>query len=142
MVGRVYRVEKCLSYEPSLLSSYPVLEVTLYNLRMEKFDESLKIPIDTGFEGSLMLLSEDYEFFQIGELPREAWRIYKTLVGPITMRVSRGFMEIDGRLVEVFIEAPLAGRGKRLIGRELINKLVIVLDGPRSECCTSGKSPT
>ena len=136
MVGRVYRVKKCLSYETGVLSGYPVLEVKLYNLRMEEFPQTLKIPVDTGFEGSIMLLDEDYEFFIIGELPREAWRTYRTLVGPVTMRVARGFAEIDGRMFETFIESPLAGKGKRLLGREFLNKLVIVLDGPKELCCT------
>jgi len=137
MVGRVYRVKKCLSYEAGVLSSYPILEVKLYNLRMEEFPQVLKIPIDTGFEGSIMLLDEDYEFFMIGELPREAWRTYRTLVGPITMRVARGFVEINGEILETFVESPLAGRGKRLLGREFLNKLTVVLDGPDSLCCTA-----
>ena len=137
MVGRVYRVKKCLSYEAGVLSSYPILEVKLYNLRMEEFPQVLKIPIDTGFEGSIMLLDEDYEFFMTGELPREAWRTYRTLVGPITMRVARGFVEINGEILETFVESPLAGRGKRLLGREFLNKLTVVLDGPDSLCCTA-----
>ncbi len=135
MVGRIYRVKKCLNYEPSTLSGYPILEVKLYNLRMEEFSQTLRIPVDTGFEGSIMLLNEDYEFFMIGELPREAWRTYRTLVGPITMRVARGFIEINGKTLETLIESPLAGKGKRLLGRELLNKLIVVLDGPHNLCC-------
>ncbi len=135
MVGRSYRARGCIKYKSSILAPYPILRMKLYNVLGEEFPEELEFPIDTGYEGSLMLQRRDYEFFMVGELPREYWRTYKTFVGRIVMRVARAIAEIDNMKFEVYVEAPYYGYGKRLIGREILNKLKLVLDGPRQECC-------
>jgi len=101
----------------------------------EKATESLRIPMDTGYEGSIMLTSELYQAFQIAELPRALWRTYRTLTGTITMRVARAVIEINGMRLESFVEAPLFGKGKLLAGRELLNKLIIIMDGRRRQAC-------
>lgn len=135
MVGRIYRARTCVKYKPGILEPYPILNVRLYNVLGEKFPEELEIPVDTGFEGSLMLRREDYEFFMVGELPREYWRTYRTLAGRVIMRVARAIAEINGVKLEVYVETPYYGYGRRLLGREILNKLVLVLDGIRHECC-------
>ncbi len=134
MARRIYRAKNCIKYRESTLSPYPVLRVKLYNVMFESYGE-LELQIDTGFEGSILLRAEDYEFFQVGELPRDYWRTYRTLSGNIIMRVARALMEVNGRRYEVYVESPLYGGGKNLIGREVINNLVLVLDGPKNECC-------
>ena len=136
MAGRLYRTKHCLDYMESALSPLPILTLNLYNLKGERFPQQLKAPVGTGFEGSILLPTDIYKFFQIGELPRSMWRTYKTMAGSITMRVARAIAEINGEKLEAFVESPLLG-GKLLIGRELLNKLVIVLDGPRKLCCTA-----
>ena len=135
MVGRSYRARNCIKYKSSLLAPYPVLKIKLYNILGEEFPEELEIPVDTGYEGSLMLQRKDYEFFMIGELPREYWRTYRSFAGRIVVRVARAIAEIDNMKFEIYVEAPYYGYGKRLIGRELLNKFTLVLDGPRQECC-------
>jgi len=51
------------------------------------------------------------------------------------MRVARAIVEIEDVKYEVYVESPLHGGRKRLLGRELLNKLSVVLDGPRRSCC-------
>ncbi|MHC1636993.1 MAG: pepsin/retropepsin-like aspartic protease family protein [Candidatus Nezhaarchaeales archaeon] len=136
-MGRLYRTEDCLKYKTSTLSDYPALKVRLYNMMLEEFPEELEIPVDTGFEGSLMLTASNYEFFKVGELPQSCWRSYRTLTGIIIMKVARAIAKIGDKELEIYVEAPHMGVGKRLIGRELLNKLILVLDGPARKCCIS-----
>ncbi len=135
MVGRVYRTLSCMRYRRGRRHPIPVLKVTLYNVVGEKVAENLEVPVDTGYEGSIMLTADLYEAFQIAELPRSLWRTYKTLTGPITMRMARAIIEIDGINIECLVESPLFGGGKLLVGREILNKLVIIMDGDRGELC-------
>lgn len=64
MGGRVYRAKSCLEYHDSVLSAYPQLKLKLYNVLLEEYHEILKLPVDTGFEGSILLTTDDYEFFK------------------------------------------------------------------------------
>ncbi|RLF00126.1 MAG: hypothetical protein DRJ57_01395 [Thermoprotei archaeon] len=134
-MGRLYEAVSCYEYRRGALHEYPVLRVRLLNLVGEELD--IELPVDTGFEGSILLDRETYEFFMVGELPRSAWRTYRTLVGPIPMRTARAVAIIEGEKLEVFIETPLYGGGKRLMGRELLNRLVLVLDGPTRLSCVA-----
>ena len=63
MVRRVYEAKGCLKYKEGILSSYPMIKLRIYNILGMKFPEELEVPVDTGYEGSLMLRSDDYEFF-------------------------------------------------------------------------------
>jgi len=135
VVGRLYRAERCMNYKKGVLTEYPVLKLRLYNVLGMEFPEEIEAPVDTGYEGSLMLNSEDYEFFSIGELPRDYWRTYSTLAGSVVMRVARAIATIDKKKLEVYVETPYFGGGKRLIGREVLNKLRLILDGPNTQCC-------
>ena len=141
MVGRIYRAGTCLTYGKGILSDYPLLRVRLYNVLGMEFPEEIEVPVDTGFEGSLMLEAKDYKFFMIGELPRDYWRTYSTLAGPITMRVARAIAVIGDIKLEIYVETPYFGHGKRLLGREVINKLILILDGLGKRCCTAQRSP-
>ncbi len=141
MVGRVYGAKECLAYGKGALSDYPVLKVRLYNVLGMEFPEEIEVPVDTGFEGSLMLRTEDYEFFMVGELPRDYWRTYSTLAGSVLMRVARAIAVIGGTRLEIYVETPYFGRGRRLLGREVLNKLTLVLDGPDRRCCIARKLP-
>jgi len=80
---------------------------------------------------------EIYEFFMVSELPRSAWRTYRTLVGPIPMRTARAIAVIGDVKHEVFVETPLYEGGKRLAGRELLNRFILVLDGPLKSACVA-----
>ena len=63
MVGRIYKARECIEYKKGVLSNYPVLKLKLYNMLGREFYEELEVPVDTGFEVSLMLKSDDYKFF-------------------------------------------------------------------------------
>ena len=135
MVGRLYRVLSCTEYLEGKRRPVPALKLTLYNVIGERILEDQRVPIDTGYEGSIMLTSELYQAFQIAELPRTLWRSYRTLTGAITMRMARGIVEIDDMKFECFVESPLFGKGKILVGRELLNRLTIIIDGRTKQSC-------
>lgn len=135
MVGRVYRVLQCTEHIASKRHPAPSLTVTLYNITGEKIADELSIPVDTGYEGPIMVTSNFYKSFLIGELPRSLWRTYRTLSGTIIMRASRAVVNVANRRIETFVETPLYGEGKMLIGREILNELTIIIDGKRRETC-------
>ncbi len=135
MARRVYRVSTCMKYVRGLLTDKPVLKVRMYNVFGEEFPRKVELVIDTGYEGSIMLNNNYYSFFASAELPREMWRMYRTLTGRVIMRVARALVEVGGTKLETYVETPLFGLGKNLAGREFLNKLVIVLDGIRRETC-------
>lgn len=136
MVGRIYRTTYCTKYIDGKKHPAPALKISLYNMAGEEVIEEIKVPIDTGYEGSIMLTSNLYQHFLTAELPRMLWRNYRTLTGTITMRIARAVIKFsDGKEFEAFVETPLYGRGKLLIGREILNKLTIVLDGGKKDTC-------
>lgn len=135
MARRLYGAAQCLEYLVSKLCPAPCLDVELENLLSERYPQPLRFLLDTGFEGCLMVTSEVYEFFKVGELPKGAWRRYRTLSGEVVMRVSHATALVGGKRLHVFVESPVFGVGKILAGREFINKLVIILDGLRRKCC-------
>ena len=131
---------ECWSYAPGLRPPYTVLRLRLYNAALEEYGE-IALQVDTGYEGPIMLPRGEYEFFMIGELPRSLWRTYRTLADTVTMRVARTVAEAAGRRLEVYIETPLYGGGKRLVGREVLNKLRVLLDGPSTRACILAQQP-
>ncbi len=137
MAGRQHGesgVEHCEHYEPGMRVPRPVLTVRLYTLAGEDIGP-VKLQVDTGFEGSILLPTELYEKFAIAELPSSMWRRYLTLTGTVTMRVARALVEVAGRRIEAYVETPLYGGWKSLAGREFLNKLRLLLDGPASKLC-------
>jgi hypothetical protein len=83
-----------------------------------------------------MLPSEYYEFFMIGELPKKLWKEYRTMTGPLQMRIARGFIQVgESAPVETFVETPLLGAGKLLVGRAVLGRLAVLLDGPARSSC-------
>ena len=124
----------CWRYQPGLRLPYPVLRLRLLNAALEEYGE-IPLQVDTGYEGPVMLPSNEYEFFMIGELPRSLWRRYRTLTDTVTMRTARAVAVIGGTRLEVYVESPLYGGGKRLVGREGLNRLRLLLDGPAGETC-------
>ena len=131
------RIGPCEPYEPGLRVPRPVLTVRLYTLAGEEVGE-VKLQVDTGFEGSILLPNELYEKFMIAELPPSMWRKYVTLTGVVTMRVARGIIEVGGKRMEVYVETPLYGGWRSLAGREFLNKLRLLLDGPSQRLCLAG----
>lgn len=63
------------------------------------------------------------------------WRSYRTLTGTVIMRVARA--KIGAIEFETFVESPLFGAGELLLGCEVLNKLIIVVDGLGRQACLS-----
>lgn len=98
MVGRLYGVINCIDYMEGKKHPAPALEISIYNVAGEKVLEKIKVPIDTGYEGSIMFSSDLYQHFLTAELPRRLWRTYKTLTGIVTMRVARALIKISDNI--------------------------------------------
>lgn len=136
MAGRLFRTISCYPHDSA--ANYPCLKIRLSNVAREPWPEAPSAPIDTGFSGALMLPSEHYEFFMIGELPKKLWKEYRTMTGPLQMRVARAFIQLEEENpVETLVETPLLGAGKLLVGRAILRRLAVLLDGPaRLSCLT------
>ena len=132
-----WRVLECYGYEESLREPKPVVGVRLFNLAGEEYG-LVRLQVDTGFEGSILLPSDAYEFFKIAELPQSMWRLYRTLTGSLTMRTARALAEVAGRRLEVIVETPLYGGWAALAGREFLSRLRLLLDGPARRLCVLG----
>ncbi len=64
------------------------------------------------------------------------WRVYKSVGGAsIEMRGALVTALTNDEEFETLVETPLIGGGKRLVGRGLLNRMIMVLDGPRREIC-------
>jgi predicted aspartyl protease len=133
MAGRLFGTVNCYAHENA--ANQPRLRVRLFNVAREQWPEDLLVPIDTGFSGAVMLPSGSYDFFMIGELPKKLWKDYRTMTGPLQMRVARAFVETEKTLAETLVETPLAGGGKLLIGRAILENLAVLLDGPAKLTC-------
>jgi predicted aspartyl protease len=92
-------------------------------------------PMDTGFAGYLMLPEQEYDELSTNEVPREQYGEYRTLAGPVVTRRSRVMVDTGSAELESFIETPLYGGGKLLVGRRIINQLDVALLGPQGRAC-------
>jgi predicted aspartyl protease len=134
MAGRFFRTITCYQHES--VADHPYIKIRLSSVARERWPEDLSAPIDTGFSGALMLPSEYYEFFMIGELPRKLWKEYRTMTGPLQMRVARAFIQVGEEAPdETLVETPLLGAGKLLVGRAILKRLAVLLDGPGRLSC-------
>jgi hypothetical protein len=71
----------------------------------------------------------------IGELPKKLWKDYRTMTGPLQMRVARAFVETERVSAETLVETPLVGAGKLLVGRGILKDLAVLSDGPAGLSC-------
>jgi predicted aspartyl protease len=134
MAGRLFGTVSCHSHDP--ITNQPRLKIRLSNFAEERWRDDTLAPIDTGFSGAVMLPKESYDFFVIGELPRRLWKEYRTMTGPLQMRVARAFVQTEEEhMVETVVETPLFGTGKLLLGRAVLNSLSLLLDGPARVSC-------
>jgi clan AA aspartic protease len=138
MALELYRVVDCLEYvgpEPRL----PVLKVTIRE-PITRREETLVVPVDTGFAGYLLVPRNLYEKLGTAELPRSEFGVYTTMVGPITLRRARVTLKMGKLEVESYIETPMHGGGKLLLGRRVLKLVDVALIGRKGLCC--GLSPT
>jgi predicted aspartyl protease len=133
MARRLFGTVNC--YPHDTVANQPRLRIRLFNVAKEQWPEDLLVPVDTGFSGAIMLPSSSYDFFMIGELPKKLWKDYRTMTGPVQMRVARAFVETEQVSAETLVETPLVGAGKLLIGRGILKDLAVLLDGPAKLSC-------
>ena len=133
MARRLFGTVNC--YPNDGVANQPRLKIRLFNVAKEQWPEDLLVPVDTGFSGAVMLPSSSYDFFMIGELPKKLWKDYRTMTGPLQMRVARAFVETEQVSAETLVETPLVGAGKLLIGRGILKDLAVLLDGPAKLSC-------
>jgi predicted aspartyl protease len=134
MAGRLFRTVNCYSHDR--ITNQPRLKIRLSNFAEERWHDDTLAPIDTGFSGAVMLPNESYDFFIIGELPRRLWKEYRTMTGPLQMRIARAFIQTEEEhMVETLVETPSLGTGKLLLGRAVLNSLSLLLEGPAKLTC-------
>ena len=117
-------------------------------VRVEAFEpiygrkKAFVVPLDTGFAGYLMVPDTDYTELASMELAREAFGTYATLAGPVVMRRARVRLSLYGENFESIVETPLHGGGKVLLGRRILNTIVLALLGKSGKACAveEGKS--
>lgn len=133
MALELYRAGECLEYagpEPR----QPVLEISVSE-PVTGQQEGLTLPIDTGFAGYILLTGALYEKFGTAELPREQFGVYRTMAGPVVLRRAKVYLRLRGRRVESYVETPVHGAGKLLVGRRVLQLLDLALLGIKNQCC-------
>lgn len=130
----LYRTGKCTSHQAGIATAIPVADVTV-ETPSGRTRERLKAPIDTGFSGFLLAPAELYAKLSELELPQEYFLTYTTLAGAIVMRRAKVRMRIFEKVLDGFIETPVVGFGKLLVGRRIINSMSFALLGTDSRTC-------
>ena len=136
MAGRLFRTVDY--HSNSLPANQPLIKIALYDTGREPWPErDVLAPIDTGFSGGVMLPAQEYKFFMPSELPKRFWKEYRTMTGPLQMRTARALMRSDATngLEETLVESPVLGQGKLLVGRMVLAKCRLLLDGPERSSC-------
>ena len=115
----------------------PSMEIKIYGVG--EVSESV-FRVDTGYPGQLLISTDLYNKLNLhlSELPEEDFGIYNTASGLVEVKRSEALIEIPqlSLRLEAIIETPRYFIFKRnLIGRELINKLKMLLNGPEKEDC-------
>ncbi|MCD6592810.1 hypothetical protein J7L00_01825 [Candidatus Bathyarchaeota archaeon] len=96
--------------------------------------------VDTGYPGQLLISTDLYEKLglYLAELPEKEFGVYRTASGLVEVKRSQALVTIPGLEadVETLVETPRRILFKRnLVGRGLINKLRLLLDGAKGEDC-------
>lgn len=129
----LYRAVDCVDYvgpEPRI----PALPIVVTE-PIRGYSISLMAPVDTGFAGYILVDRASYEKLGTAELPRENFGIYQTMAGPVVLRRARVFIQFGEGEFESYVETPLYGVGKLLVGRRTISKVDLALLGTKSRCC-------
>ncbi len=121
------------AYDRTSRVPVPVLSVTLSDPTSRSSAEVTPM-VDTGFDGGLLLPLEQYLGLglQDFEEPGGAFVARSALGLSVSLRSSRGVATVGGIRIQCSVyTSPLLLRP--LLGRELLNGLVVTLDGPRNE---------
>jgi len=134
--------EQCWPFDRSETPSFPIVGVRLRGPRLEQQlppGGPLRLKIDTGYAGHIMLSTEVYDMgFQLAEFPEESFGRYRTADGVIEVKRARAIVNIPrlGISMETVVETPRNVRFDRnLAGRDLLKHFRLVLKGPQAESC-------
>jgi len=135
-VTREVKVIRCWRYldaEPPI----PSIRVEVHGVK-ESVESAFRL--DTGYPGQLLISTGLYEKLglHLAELPEKEFGVYRTASGLVEMKRSQAKIAVPdlGIDVEVIVETPRRILFERnLVGRELINKLKLLLDGVKEEDC-------
>jgi len=127
------RAVGCLQYGGPDPES-PVLEVRAKESLLGR-EKTITAPIDTGFAGYLLVPRDLYAELGTMELPREDFGIYSTMAGSVTLRRAEVKISVGDKELDTFIETPLHGTGRMLLGRRILSELDLALLGRNRMCC-------
>jgi len=135
-ITREVKVIKCWRYleaEPSI----PSIRVEVHGVK-ESVESAFRL--DTGYPGQLLISTDLYEKLglHLAELPEKEFGVYRTASGLVEVKRSQALVTIPdlGIDMEVIVETPRRILFERnLVGRELINRLKLLLDGVKGEDC-------
>lgn len=130
----LYRARDCVNYDHTVTPDRPTLKATA-EAPISRTRISFEAPIDTGFSGYMLLPNELYVEMSESELLSDYFLTYDTVLGPVKLRRSPVLLEILGKRVPSFVETPVAGAGRILVGRRILAGLHIALLGPESKTC-------
>lgn len=137
----LYRARDCVNYDHTVTPNRPTLKVTAETL-ITRTHISLEAPIDTGFSGYLLLPQDQYLRLSESELLSDYFLTYETVLGPVKLRRSPVILETYGNRLSSFVETPVAGAGKALLGRRILSGLQVALLGPKSKACLLENYPS
>jgi len=129
----LFRAVDCLQHSGSD-PEFPVLEVRAREPRFRR-EKTFSAPIDTGFAGYLLVPKDLYAELGTMELPREDFGVYSTMAGSVTLRRSEVKISVGDKELDTFIETPLHGTGRTLLGRRILSELDLALLGRKRMCC-------
>jgi len=135
-VTREVKVIRCWRYldaEPPI----PSIRVEVHGVK-ESVESAFRL--DTGYPGQLLISTDLYEKLglHLAELPEKEFGVYRTASGLVEMKRSQARITVPdlGIDMEVIVETPRRILFERnLVGRELINRLKLLLDGVKEEDC-------
>ena len=133
MVGRIF---ESLTYWPHIDHVQPTIPITLSTLDGRRVIHDEKLPVDTGFAGTMLLTRDTFSHFEKAELPESESHVYRTLIGPLPMRTARAVLTLPFHdEVEILVDTPRYGVGKSLVGLRALTKALLLLHGHNSETC-------
>jgi len=130
----IYRTLSCHSYDIESKPERPMIHVSITGPATGR-EMKFTAAADTGFSGYLLVPMETYQEYSEFELPVRDFLTYRTIVGPIVLRRARVTAAILGERFETFIETPLVGVAKFLLGRRILNAFRLALLGPEKRSC-------
>jgi predicted aspartyl protease len=136
----LYSTRNCVTYDRTVVPNRPTVEVAV-EAPISRSHVRFEAPIDTGFSGYLLLPLDQYSSLSESELPSDHFLTYNTVIGRVQLRRSPVILEIHGKRLSSFVETPVAGTGKLLVGRRVLAELRIALLGPESKTCLLEERP-